>query len=281
MMSPDYGFLYNKNLPSEETIVAHCQQVGYTVTGTPLLDPSSKEIIAWIKFGPNVTVYEAQTQDYTAKALANSLDCGVQVSRVFHAFTRPHPACTIGYIAMEYIEGADCDSSDVDLVEKAVQTLIGVQGPSRAPGHVGGGPIVHSFFLDWISAVDYKSVEDLDAHINNILKHKKDPRRVNIVADAEGGLFLCPCDINPGNFRKCKNGKVFAMDFSATCFMPPSFVGVAMKKSQDPFCREVAKKLTYTQSDDVSAIVSASYYLVQFGHKAVALPPGLKPRKHW
>ena len=69
MTSSNYGFLYNKNLPSEETIVVHCQQVGYTITGTPLLDASSKEVIAWIKFGPNVTIDEARTQDWTAKAL--------------------------------------------------------------------------------------------------------------------------------------------------------------------------------------------------------------------
>ena len=172
MTSSNYGFLYNKNLPSEETIVVHCQQVGYTVTGTPLLDASSKEVIAWIKFGPNVTVDEARTQDYTAKALANTLDSDVQVPRVFHAFTREHPACPIGYIAMQYIEGADCDSGDVDLVAKAVQTLIGVQAPSRTLGHVGGGAIVHSFFLDWIPVADYKSVEDLEAHINNVSAHQ-------------------------------------------------------------------------------------------------------------
>ena len=42
-----------------------------------------------------------------------------------------------------------------------------------------------------------------------------------------------------------------------------------MKKSQDPFCCEVVKKITYIQSSEVSAIVSASNYLVQFGHRAV------------
>jgi len=280
MTSSNYGFLHNEHLPSEEAIVTRCGQVGYNITGTPLFDASPKEIIAWIKFGPNVTVHEARTQDFAAKAFANTPDSDVRVPRVFHAFTRKHPACTIGYIAMQYIEGVDCNSGDVDLVAKAVQTLIGLRAPSLTPGHMGGGAVVHSFFLDWIPVADYKSVEDLDAHINNILKKRDDRRRVNLVADAKGGLYLCPCDIQPGNFRKCTDGQLFAFDFRATCFMPPSFFGVAMRKSQDTFCRQVANKIRYNHSDEVSAMVSASNYLVQFGQKEVAFPPGLKPKSN-
>ncbi|KAJ3513988.1 hypothetical protein NLJ89_g2644 [Agrocybe chaxingu] len=162
MTSSNYGFLHNETLPSEDAIVAHCRQVGFKVTGAPLLDASSKAIIAWVKFGPNVTVHEARTQDYAANALASTPDSDVRVPRVFHAFTRKHPACTIGFIVMQHIEGADCDSGDVDLMAKAVQKLIGVRAPSLTLGHVGGGAVVHSFFLDWIPVADYKSVEDLD-----------------------------------------------------------------------------------------------------------------------
>ena len=169
MTSSNYGFLHNERLPSEETIVTHCRNVGYDTTGTLLLlDDSSEVVIAWIKYGPNVTVHEARTQDFAAKALANTPDCDLRVPRVFHAFTSDQRVCMVGYIAMEYIEGADCDSSDVDLVAKAVQALIGLRAPSLTLGHVGGGALVHSFFLDWIPVADYKSVHDLDAHINNV-----------------------------------------------------------------------------------------------------------------
>ena len=94
-----------------------------------------------------------------------------------------------------------------------------------------------------------------------------DHRRVDLVADAKGGLYLCPCDIHPGNFRKrSMDGQLFALDFSETCFMPPSFFGVAMMKAWDTFCQQVASKITYNRrSDEILAMVSASNYLVPFG----------------
>lgn len=93
----------------------------------------------------------------------------------------------------------------------------------------------------------------------------KHSRRVNLVADAESGLYLCPSDISPANFRKCEDGRLVALDFGATCFMPRSFMGVAMRMTQNPFCQMVARKITYPKSDDVSAMVLASNYIVMFG----------------
>ena len=72
---------------------------------------------------------------------------------------------------MQFIDAPDCDSGDVDHVAKAVQTLIDLPAPSATLGHVGGDiggeSLVHSF-LDWIPVADYKSVQDLNDHINNV-----------------------------------------------------------------------------------------------------------------
>ena len=148
MSSSAYGFLFNKDLPSEEEIVALCQRAGYEHgIGIRLLDQSSKSVIAWIKYGPNVTVLEARTQDCTAKALNDNPASGLRVPRVYHAFTRDTRTWTIGFIVMEYVDAPDCDSGDVLLVAKAVQTLIDLPAPGSTLGHVGGGggSIVHSF----------------------------------------------------------------------------------------------------------------------------------------
>jgi hypothetical protein len=169
MSSSAYGFLYNQNLPSEEEIVAHCSSHGF-VRGIPIVDRSTNSAIAWIKYGPNVTIDEARTQDWTAKALRDSGVSDLQVPRVFHAFTSEHHGYPIGYIAMEFIDGVDCDSNDVELVAKAVQTLIGLKAPpASALGHVGGGTrsIVHSFFLEWLPNAEYKS-DFFYAHIRNV-----------------------------------------------------------------------------------------------------------------
>ncbi len=72
--------------------------------------------------------------------------------------------------------------------------------------------------------------------------------------DAHNGLCLCPCNINPGNFKEGPDGKVVALDFGATCFLPPSFFTIAMAKAED----------NYLKSDDIEAIVSTSYFMVPF-----------------
>ena len=67
---------------------------------------------------------------------------------------------------------------------------------------------------------------------------------------------------------KRQGGQLFALDFSATCFVPRSFVAVAMKKCRATFDRMVASEITYPVSDDVVALLSVSNYLVPFGRNA-------------
>jgi hypothetical protein len=57
----------------------------------------------------------------------------------------------------------------------------------------------------------------------------------DLAADAQNGLYLCPCDVNPGNFKKLDDGTVVALDFGATCFLPPTFFAVAVRKLGDIF----------------------------------------------
>ena len=95
----------------------------------------------------------------------------------------------------------------------------------------------------------------------------EDSRHIDIVANAESGLRLFSCDIQPRNFMKRQGGQLFALDFRATCFVPRSFVAVAMEMCRDAFNRMVATEITYPVSDDVVAILSSNY-LVQFGRNA-------------
>ncbi|KAJ7494469.1 hypothetical protein B0H11DRAFT_2004765 [Mycena galericulata] len=173
---------------------------------------------------------------------------------------------------MEYVNALDCTKESIELVARAVQTLISVRGPSSAPGHVGGGSVVHGFFVNQSSPFKYKTVDELNQHVNGILKCKGDPRRVNLVADASDGLYLCPCFINPENFKELPGGKVVALDFHDSCFLPPSFFAVAMEMSNDGFTIRVAERVEYPTSDDVAAMKAASYFLVPFGRDDIGHP---------
>jgi hypothetical protein len=90
-------------------------------------------------------------------------------------------------------------------------------------------------------------------------------QRVSFKDEVLDGLSLCPCDINRTNFKKGLQGEVVALDFGATCFLPPSFFAFAMAAGEDSFTRLVARYVKYPASANLEAMLDASYYLVPFG----------------
>ena len=174
MASTSYEFIDNPSLPSNDAIIAHCVTLGLP-RGTTIVDPSTESIIAWIKCGPNVTVNEARTQHWTAVTLREAGISHIQAAPVFRAFTADYFGTEIGYIVMQYVKGEDCDSSDVDLIAKAVEALISLRAPPTATlGHVGGGTssIVNSFFPEWLPDANYRSDQDFFDHIHNVCVHQ-------------------------------------------------------------------------------------------------------------
>jgi len=82
---------------------------------------------------------------------------------VYAAFSRDTSDFAIGYIIMQYIDAPDCGAGDHQLVARV---LISVKGPSSAPGPIGGGCVIHNFFVDWTSAIMYETVDEFQQHIN-------------------------------------------------------------------------------------------------------------------
>ena len=62
---------------------------------------------------------------------------------------------------------------------------------------------------------------------------------------------------------------VVALDFGATCFLPPVFFAVAVRKLAGNFARKVAQRVLYPVMSDVKVIVAASYFLVPFGRNDI------------
>ena len=89
-------------LPSQETIVALCNAARFDRTGIPLCNQPSGPIIAWVKYGPNVTMAEALTQDYVAKYLTADSVAGLRVPRSTRLSretppTFPSPSATLSW----------------------------------------------------------------------------------------------------------------------------------------------------------------------------------------
>ncbi|KII91694.1 hypothetical protein PLICRDRAFT_173506 [Plicaturopsis crispa FD-325 SS-3] len=267
-MSSSIEFTPNPSLPSNEDIIARCVEKALP-RGTTITD-SSGSVIAWVKCGPNVTLGEALMQRWTATALREAGVLDTRAADVFRAFTAEYHGYRIGYIVMEYVEDADCDSNDVDLIARAVKALISLKAPPTATlGHFGCDTtsIVHSFFLDWLPSPERRL--------------SIGPRFLRSYAErdlSKYDRYLCLSDFNPQNFKKTTTpdgqSVVVALDFGATCFMPLPFIEVALLKNRDDFRRSLIVKLkqeTYPRGepDDVNALLSASGQLVAYGMKAI------------
>ena len=171
MSSSSQVFLQKESVPSQEAIAAICRKAGYGLRSTLLRD-SSHSAIAFVKYGPMVTLPEARTQDWVAKAVNDDSRLNLRVLWVYEAFEIPFAGASIGHIIMECIDAPDCDVNDSGLAANAVQTLIGLKAEDAVPGPVGGGLIKHSFFPDWSANYAYDTAEKLSKHINFVSQYR-------------------------------------------------------------------------------------------------------------
>ncbi|KAF9472750.1 hypothetical protein BDN70DRAFT_925524 [Pholiota conissans] len=166
----------------------------------------------------------------------------------------------LGFIVMEHIDGV-CSDPDGALVAAAVEFLITIKNPTTIPGPIGGGLIIHLFFLDWEVAIVYDGFGARGAYkrtklylvtvyldlasmnLPQILAFVGSKQRVHLTPEVEShGLPFCPCDMNRNNFFKDREARIVAIDFCATCFLP-SFDVALHKGRGDQFVKQVTQHL--------------------------------------
>ncbi|KAL1760682.1 hypothetical protein FB107DRAFT_269730 [Schizophyllum commune] len=191
-------------LPSPEAIVDQVRAAAIEagkakskplhLRGVPLVDESRGDVpYSWVKYG---ILYEAKMQHFVAQAVDDKADAPVRVPLVYLYFKSGRR----GYIVMEFIE-------------------------------IDGGPIVHHFFYDSQSSITYDSVRTLEKYVNaaKIQAYEGRSERADFQSEAEAhGLLLCPSDLDHTNFMMDRQGKIVAIDFGATCFLPRSFFDLAL-----------------------------------------------------
>jgi hypothetical protein len=102
-----------------------------------------------------------------------------------------------------------------------------------------------------------------------ILKHVQRSQRASLISEFQAyGLRLCLSDMNQANFMKDRNGKIVALDFGATCFLPISFFELALCNS-DPFTQLLRPLISRPESTQLNALWLASRSLVQFGKNTI------------
>ncbi|KAI0674382.1 hypothetical protein C8Q78DRAFT_1014452 [Trametes maxima] len=269
------------NIPGSKTIAKRCfepgpHQADPYIRGVRLdlqTDSPHDASTIWVKFGPSITMGEACTQHYVAHYLRDNHIPNVRVPLVYLAFKWGG----YSFIVSEYIDGPMCDNSDIRPIAAAVQALIVIPSPVETLGRVGGGLIEHPFFVDRRASIEYSSIIDLQDHINGILRVTGKARRVDF--SLERGLCLCISDLKFPNFMKDRDGRIVAVDFGGYSFLPPSFFGLALEDSSLAHTLKYFLELPDFPSENLLALMSASFSLVPFGSNKIGLPKRLKGKK--
>jgi hypothetical protein len=162
-----------QDLPPHDTIVKLCAAAGYRKNGITIEVAGNPRF--WVKYGAEVTVGEARTQNQVAQIVNVDPESVVGVPEVYLFFLRER--CR--YIVMEYVESMTVEScqqtkgkyadGDLEAVAAAFKQLTNIRVPADTPpGHVGGGCIGHDFFLECKSTHVYDTVQDLQNQINKV-----------------------------------------------------------------------------------------------------------------
>jgi len=85
---------------------------------------------------------------------------------------------------------------------------------------------------------------------------------VDLQTETVDGLVLCLSDPSDSNFMIDGKGKLWAIDFGRSCFLPPSFMSYSLTMSSDVFVQSVARRVKYPPSANLSAMSVASGRLV-------------------
>ena len=92
---------------------------------------------------------------------------------------------------------------------------------------------------------------------------------VNFQIETADGLVLCPSDPHDSNFMIDDEGKLWAIDFGRTCFLPSSFMSYSLMTSSNVFVQSVAHRVNYPLSANLRAMSAASGRLVVFNDNAL------------
>ncbi|KAG8989723.1 hypothetical protein FRB90_002110 [Tulasnella sp. 427] len=274
---------YKPTLPNDNDIMEQCRKANIAnlranpranISGVAVVDAAGQHF--WVKFGTDISLAEARTQHYVAQVVSSHGDAApVRVPAVYRFLECNRKR----YIVMDFVDGHVCTDADAQAVGAAVSFLIKIPAPADqpGPGPIGGGPVCHNFFIDRKSPVVYPTLELLSSHINGILEYERKTERVDLVPEVKTyGLRLCLSDTNRDNFMiDGEDKKVVALDFEASCFLPISFLEMALGHP-DPFTQRIRPFVDRPPSTQANVLHLASSSLVMYQDNKIGLPAELK-----
>ena len=193
--------MYRPQIPSREEIITLCEQNRPRSTGRGLAYGND----IWIKYGINTTLAEAAMQKFVHENSDRSL---VYIPAVYDSFTATQPGQPpVTYIVMEKVEGEAYVNYKEHHPDKAENMLQAIADAARhiwslpLPPNMSLGPIEGQvpedrFFSDYGSGRTFENVTQLENWINEKLKFRNKPERVDFQSER---LQVCHCDLTQWN----------------------------------------------------------------------------------
>ncbi|OAA67918.1 Protein kinase-like domain protein [Niveomyces insectorum RCEF 264] len=215
-----------------------CTAEGHAITGFPY--PPERPLFYAKLRTKAVLRQEARTQQFAYEGLEKmppDKRHGIRVPRVLRLVENERGN---GFIIMEYVHGETLKSilarpnsptyGDVqpyfDRISKALRLFLEIPVPADAkPGPCGGGIIHHTFYKDFEAAIEYESIDMLEAHLNKLATF------INKAAPTltlERELHLVYSDLHEANFL-FRGDDLYVVDFDHAALLPLSYMAFALR----------------------------------------------------
>ncbi|KAK0111645.1 hypothetical protein ONS95_001989 [Cadophora gregata] len=245
---------------SHSDIIQRChhpdRQIIGGLTYGDLVIKLSEELV--VKFGPGVSVAEADNQRAAFSLLDNSI---VRVPRVVDFFTSTDRGYTKGYLVMEYIHGDITDS--VSVTSKQIDQLVKILTYFSTVQCQRPGPLLKpgvSFGLLWEENGKpiFESVQEMERWLN--FRLKGDESKLEL---GRFPLVLCHLDLALRNIVWMKDDTVCLLDWASAGFYPRFFeislLFMAGPEGYETTLIDRMEKLTDVEEAQM-ALLECSYY---------------------
>ncbi|KAH9221293.1 kinase-like domain-containing protein [Leptodontidium sp. 2 PMI_412] len=257
---------------SNSDIVRRCHhQDREIIGGLPhgnLVIKLSEELV--VKFGPGVSVEEADNQRRAFKLLDNSI---VRVPRTHDYFTRTDGGFMTGYLVMEYIKGDIANSVtsyQIDQIAKILSHFSTIQ--HQHPGPLQPG-VSRGLLWEENGKPTFETTKQMEYWLNLRL-----PRVGSKLALEKYPLVFCHLDLALRNIIWLKDGSVCLLDWATAGFYPRFFEICLLKiMAGNHGCYETTlinrlKKLTDDEEAQMSLLESSFYNGIRYSFPECRIP---------
>jgi hypothetical protein len=240
---------------TNEEIVSLCQDVRFSLGGESGHHVTRIAQNAVVKWGSNVSVDEADMQDFVQRHANARI---LKVPEVFRFFKTLNGYRQYGYLVMEYVEGRHINevpqNEMLPALCSAIRHLWSIPVPSNLhPGPFSGGKPRGYVWSDNGSPRSFRTLAEMEAFINWCIGRATPTKKV---AFTESSLVICHTDLAARNILSLTDGRICILDWEFAGIYPKCFeiYSLVARSSWEPHDGAVLRELGFPNAFNDSEI---------------------------